>query len=91
MDTFQKKYPGLVWSNPKASKEVYIRQALLKPRFKTLLMMASDFGLSALKKEWKVLSEDGDRKVSRAASEVERIFKNMETGSRLRKQNLFHN
>jgi len=76
----QKKYPGLVWSNPKASREIYIRQALLRPRFTRLFSMASDFGVSKLKKEWTVLKIDGGFEVEKAAPEVERILKNMDTG-----------
>ena len=83
----RKKYPGLVWSNPEASEEIYIRQALLKPRFTQLFSMAEDFGVNALKREWAILKADpiSVREVERVAPEVERILQNMETGIALAK------
>jgi len=88
MKTLREKYPGLVWSNPEASEEIYIRQALLNPRFTQLFSMAEDFGVNALKREWALLKADPESyfEVQRAAPEVERILQNMEKGIALAKQ-----
>ena len=37
MMTFSQRHPELVWSNSKAGEEVYLRAALLKPRYHTIL------------------------------------------------------
>ena len=47
----QQRHPGLICSNSKASKEIYLRKALLHPRFGQLLKLAKDFGLESLKDE----------------------------------------
>ena len=76
------RYPGLVPSNPQASEEIYIRTALLRPRFSQLFSMALDFGVNALKEQWAILKADPEccREVQRATPEVERILRNMEKG-----------
>lgn len=79
-----KRHPGLVWSNAKASKEIYIRNALLNPRFSQLLKLAQEFGLNALRQEWKVLSAQSpseSQEVHGAATEVTRILRNMEAAT----------
>lgn len=79
--TLNKRHPGLVWSNSKAPKEIYLRKALLNPRFGQLLELAREFGLDALKREWSVLSTQSPAvpdEVDSAAPEVTRILRNME-------------
>ena len=79
----KEKYPGLVWSNPQASEAVYMRQALLRPRFSQLLSMAADFGFMPLKNEWTILKNAGGIDVEGATPEVERILRNIESGIRM--------
>ena len=74
-----KRHPGLVWSNSTASKEIYIRKALLNPRFGQLLKLAKDFGLESLKDEWTILNGEFPSEAKRAEAEVTRILHNMET------------
>jgi len=77
---------GLVWSNPKASDDVLIIAALLRPNFHLLLDIAVHFGLDRLKKQWRDLkdgaeerqSPDEIRKVARATAIVERCLTTME-------------
>jgi len=79
-----RRHPGLVWSNAKAPKEIYIRKALLNPRFAQLLKLSREFGLEALKREWHVLctqSPTESKDVHRAAPEVTRILRNMEAAT----------
>jgi transcriptional regulator with XRE-family HTH domain len=79
-----RRHPGLVWSNSKAPKEIYLRKALLNPRFGQLLELAREFGLEALKREWHVLctqSPAESKDVHRAAPEVTRILRNMEAAT----------
>lgn len=77
---FWKKHPGLVWSNPDADDAVYIRAALLRPRFSRLLDIAVEFGLPRLRQEWDVLAEEGTPEAIRARNPVERILTNIENG-----------
>ena len=77
-----KRHPGLVWSNAKAPKEIYIRKALLNPRFGQLLKLAQEFGLEALRREWSFLNAQSPAESGRVASEVNRILRNMATATR---------
>lgn len=77
------RHPGLVWSNSKAPKEVYLRKALLNPRFAQLLKFAKEFGIESLKQEWSLLKEQTPNESRRVVEEVERILRNMESAIRL--------
>lgn len=69
-----------MWSNSDAPKEVYIRKALLNPRFGQLLKLAREFGLDALKLEWSNLNAQLPGEAHRVEAEVARILRNMECG-----------
>ncbi len=71
------RHPGLVWSNSKAPKEIYLRKALLNPRFGQLLKLAEEFGIESLTREWSLLREQAPDEAGRVAAEVERILRNM--------------
>jgi len=73
------RHPGLVWSNSKASKEIYLRKALLNPRFGQLLKLAKEFGLKSLREEWTTLTSEFPSETFRVEVEVSRILRNMET------------
>ena len=77
---FWKGHPGLVWSNPQAPDSVYIRAALLRPRFGRLLDIALEFGAERLRHEWQALVADPTPEVERARAAVERILGNIEQG-----------
>ncbi|NDC39417.1 MAG: hypothetical protein EBZ48_15495 [Proteobacteria bacterium] len=77
------RHPGLVWSNSRASKEIYLRKALLNPRFGQLLKLAQEFGIESLKQEWSLLKEQTPDDSGRVAAEVERILRNMESATLL--------
>ncbi|HMC27264.1 MAG TPA: hypothetical protein VKM56_05650 [Verrucomicrobiae bacterium] len=77
---FWQRHPGLVWSNPEAEDAVYIRAALLRPRFGQLLEIASQFGFERVQSEWRYLLGDPTPEVERARPAVERILKNIATG-----------
>src|ERR1051325_5082776 len=79
-DDFRRRFPGVVWSNRRASDSVQIRAALLRPRFFTLLEIALEFGLERVRAEWKILVEEGTAEALRARSIVERILNNLEKG-----------
>jgi len=42
---FWKRHPGLVWFNPEADDAVFIRAALVHPRFLRLLDIAREFSM----------------------------------------------
>jgi hypothetical protein len=77
---FWARHPGLVWSNPQAEDTVYIRAALVRPRFRQILEIIMEFGLERVKAEWAELCSEPDSEVDRARPIVCRIFKNIEEG-----------
>lgn len=77
---FWAQFPGLVWSNSRASDIVMIRAALSRPRFEQLLKIAVEFGLEYLQTEWKVLDEENTSETQRARPVAERILQNIEQG-----------
>jgi hypothetical protein len=77
---FWSRHPGLVWSNPEADDAVYIRAALLRPRFDRLLDFALEFGLKRLREEWVELSNENTVQAQRARNSVERILANIGQG-----------
>jgi hypothetical protein len=79
---FWRKYPGLVWSNSKAPDSIFIRAALLEPRFHVLLGIARQFGISRLEQEWDILRCDEDTRndTLRVEATVTRIFANLHRG-----------
>jgi len=78
--SFWQKHPGLVWSNPAADDSVYIRAALVRPRFERLLDIVVEFGLERVAREWIELQKDDSREVVRARESVERILANIKKG-----------
>lgn len=79
-DRFWKEHPGLVWSNPEAGDAVYIRAALMRPRFDMLLAIAVEFGLDRLRQEWGILCADPLVNTARVRSNVERCLRNIAIG-----------
>jgi hypothetical protein len=77
---FWKTQPGLVWSNPNASDSVWIRAALVRPRFEQLLAIAVEFGLERIREEWAILKGEPTRDVERASRIVERILSHIDQG-----------
>lgn len=78
--SFKEKYRALVWSNPDAPAEVFIRKALLRADFDAILDAAVEFGLPAIQAQWVALEQSGDPEVLRAASTTTRILKNIADG-----------
>jgi len=77
---FWQKHRGLVWSNPSADDSVWIRAALMHPRFDRVLDIAVEFGLERLREEWRILEEEGTENAQRARRSVERMLANIEKG-----------
>ena len=59
---------------------MYIRAALLRPRFGRLLEVALEFGLERVRAEWAELLDDPRSETERARDPVERILNNIEKG-----------
>ncbi len=78
--TFADRHRTLVWSNSRASDEVVLRAALLKPRFQTVLDACKTFGLQAVRTEWELLAAENIREAQRARPSVERMLRNIELG-----------
>ena len=77
---FTQKYRQLVWSNPNAPAEVFVRQALLEPDFSVLLDAAIEFGLDFVDAQWAVLMAEGGKEAVRARSATERTLRNIRGG-----------
>lgn len=77
---FTQKYRQLVWSNPGAPAEVFVRQALLKPDFSVLLDAATEYGLDFVDAQWAVLMAEGGKEAVRARSATERTLRNIRGG-----------
>jgi hypothetical protein len=77
---FWKTQPGRVWSNPNAGDSVWIRAALVRPRFGQSLDIAVEFGLERVHQEWTTLQGEPTREVERAGPIVERMLSHIEQG-----------
>lgn len=81
---------ALVWSNPQASDDVMIANALLHPSFHLLLDIAARFGIDRLESRWKSLRDsiscagavDRVAQIARARPIVERSLANMRAALR---------
>ena len=79
---------SLVWSNPDASDDVMIRNALLKPSFHLLLDIAVHFGFEELVSIWQELTQEIEHsgwpeereRLQRVRPTVERCVKHMREG-----------
>ena len=67
---------------PAAPDEVWLRAALLHPRFEWLLAAALETGLPALFREWAALEIEGTEEARRAAPITRRILEHLEEGAR---------
>jgi len=77
---FRDRHPELVWSNRGADDAIYIRRALVDPRFTTLLDAAREFGVDRLEREWQVLAATPSAEVRRAQQATTRILRNIRRG-----------
>src|SRR4051794_31289363 len=63
----------LVWSNPNASDDVMIYNALLRPGFHLLLDIAVRFGFSRLENLWTRLQADDEKQLPEEVARLERV------------------
>lgn len=82
-DDLWTKHRGLVWSNPSADDSILLRNALIQPRFDTLLDCVEVFGLARIESEWSILVADDSVEARRAAPSVTRILNNIRRGLKL--------
>ena len=87
---FTQKYRQLVWSNPDAPAEVFVRQALLKPDFTVLLDAATEFGLGFVDAQWALLIAEGSKEAARARLATERTLRNIRVGYEQANQVITH-
>lgn len=71
---------GVLWSNPSATEETFIRATLIRPTFDRVLALALQYGLGRVQGEWRLLAEEGSEEARRAAVSNERILKHLEMG-----------
>ncbi len=77
---FRLRHPGLVWSNSRASDTIWIRAALLRPRFHTILDACLEFGLDRVRDEWNAVVRENTAEPPRLASEVNRMLQHIAEG-----------
>jgi hypothetical protein len=77
---FKTRHPELVWSNSRASDAVWIRAALLRPRFHTILDACLEIGLDRVRQEWELLLRENTPEALRAAHETTRMLNHIEEG-----------
>lgn len=78
--SFEDRHRGLAWSNPDASRETIIRQALVRPTFDTLLDAALAVGVDRLEAEWNLLKAGESPESRRAQRLTEKILRNIRHG-----------
>lgn len=79
---FTASHRDLVWSRREAEPVIYLRAALLSPRFHTVLDACVAFGLELVRSEWQALRSEDTPESRRAAPLIERMLHNIETGYR---------
>jgi hypothetical protein len=77
-DDFWSGFPGLVWSNSRASDSVMIRAALLRPRFHELLRICLEFSIPRVEKEFELIR--GEYRTPASAALVAGILDNIRKG-----------
>lgn len=80
VNEFREKYRSLVWSNPNADDEIYIRKALLTGRFTVLFDAFVAFGIERLEREWRVLLDEAEPSYQPAIPKTSTILNEMRTG-----------
>jgi hypothetical protein len=79
-DLFWKDFPGLVWSNSKASDTVMICAALTRPKTDYITRIAAHFGIDRVQQAWEDLLDDPmDPYSSVHVSVVNRILGNIKS------------
>lgn len=77
---FRERYRTLLWSNPKAPDEVFLRRALVRPSFRMLLDAAVEFGPATLQREWDGLLASEDPEAMRVRHATEQLLRNIQDG-----------
>lgn len=73
---FRRKYPALLWSNPQAPDEVWMRQVLIHPGFDLFLDALIAFGFDQLEAQWAILLAAQDPSALRARKITEDLLQN---------------
>jgi excisionase family DNA binding protein len=92
-EAFWKQFPGLVWSNSKASDAVMIRAALTRAKKDRLEAVGREFGLKRLRREWSILCHDkvtplSSRHISFVSHLLDEIGKNLKHAPRINQPSL---
>ncbi len=88
---FWKQFPGLVWSNSKASDTVMIRAALSRPYENRLETIAQEFGLERMQHEWEVLCADkitplSERHIALVSNMLDRIERTLKNAPEIHRE-----
>ncbi|ODV43810.1 hypothetical protein AWV79_14165 [Cupriavidus sp. UYMMa02A] len=79
---FRTKHRVLVWSNPdQAGDFIYLRKALLSTSVAVIQDAVAAFGLTALAREWALLTKEGSEEMQRAAQRTELILHQLADGA----------
>lgn len=75
---FRVKYRTLVWSNPEASDELYIRKALLTGQIAVLTDAVAEYGIDRVTHEWSLLTAENAAETRQVRAITERILTNIQ-------------
>jgi transcriptional regulator with XRE-family HTH domain len=78
--SFVAKNRHLAWSNPNASSETLLRQALAKAEFQAILDASVVFGVERVEREWALLKASDAAPALRVAPVTDRILRNIHAG-----------
>jgi excisionase family DNA binding protein len=92
-ESFWKQFPGLVWSNSKASDTVMIRAVLTRPKKERLEAVGREFGMKRLQREWSILRRDkitplSPRHVSLVSDLLDQTEKNLKHAPKINSSGL---
>lgn len=78
--SFRARNRHLAWSNPNASSETLLRQALAKAEFQAILDASVVFGVERVEREWALLKASDAAPALRVAPVTDRILRNIHAG-----------
>jgi transcriptional regulator with XRE-family HTH domain len=78
--SFRTRNRHLAWSNPNASSETLLRQALAKAEFQAILDASVVFGVERVEREWALLKASDAAPALRVAPVTDRILRNIHAG-----------
>ncbi len=71
---------GLAWSNPSASAESLVRNALLKGGYAAVLQAVLEHGMAFVRAQWAAVESGGEGVTKKSGENIRRMLDNIEKG-----------